>query len=42
MHITTVHYERKMSDGSYGNRAMAASATLDEGDDPAAALDQLP
>ncbi len=38
MQIEQVHYERKMSDGSYGNRAMAASARIDEGDSPSDVL----
>ncbi len=34
MQVDHVHYERKLSDGSYGNRAMSASARIDEGDSP--------
>jgi len=41
MQIDHVQYERRISDGSYGNRMISASATLDEGDNPAEALDTL-
>lgn len=41
MQIQTVSYERKVSDGRYGNRAMAVSATLDVGEDPGPVLDDL-
>jgi len=41
MQIDQVQYERRMSDGQYGNRMASASATLDEGDNPAEALDTL-
>jgi hypothetical protein len=41
MQIDHVQYERRMSDGQYGNRMMSASATLVEGDNPAEALDTL-
>ncbi len=38
MQVSTVHYERKMSDGNYGNRSMSASAQVDEGDSPSEIL----
>lgn len=41
MQIDQVQYERRMSDGQYGNRMASASATLAEGDNPAEALDTL-
>jgi len=41
MQIDQVQYERRMSDGNYGNRMISASGTLDAGEDPAAALDTL-
>jgi len=34
MQVDHVHYERKLSDHDYGNRAMSASARIDEGDSP--------
>lgn len=33
MQIDHVHYERRMSDGNYGNRSASMSASVDEGDD---------
>ncbi len=41
MQVSTVHYERKMSDGSYGNRSMSVTALVDEGDSPSEILMML-
>ncbi len=38
MQIEQVRYERRMSDGNYGNRMMSASAQVDEGDSPSDVL----
>jgi predicted Zn-dependent peptidase len=34
MQVTTVHYERKISDDNYGNFGLGMTAQVDEDDDP--------
>jgi len=41
LRLETIHYERKVSDGSYGNRALSLTASVDEGEDVALAIGQL-
>lgn len=41
MTITTLHVERRKSDGNYGNRALALTAELEAGEDAQACLGAL-
>ena len=41
MTITTIHYEARKSDGSYGNRCLSMTAQIDEGEDIEAACAAL-